>query len=95
MITKDPCECRACTDARMLAAWCVLEDCEDPKTRVAARLLLRRWERVSDEGTSPTLTPPREHELDAMQTCADWIRAHRSTLAKMDRHVGVAGRPNA
>ena len=94
-MTKDPCECRACSEARMLAAWCVLEDCEDMKTRLAARMLLRRWERVSEDGVSPTLSTARPHEVDAMQTCADWIRAHRSTLAKMDRHVGVAGRPDA
>ena len=91
MMTRDPCECRGCSEVRMLAAWCLLEECEDPKTRVAARLLMRRWERVLENGESPTVTPPRPHELEALVTCADWIREHKRTLARMNRHVGVAG----
>ena len=88
---KDPCECLRCNEIRMLAAWCLLVDADDAKARVSARLLLTRWERVLAAGEHPTSTPPRQHELDALQYCADWIRANRRSLARLDRHVAIAG----
>lgn len=92
MITKDPCECVGCSEARLLATWCVLEEASDPQVRVSARLLLSRWERLLLDGEHPTVSAPRQHELEALQACATWIRQHQNTLARMHRHVGVSGR---
>lgn len=94
-MTDDPCGCRRCNEARMLAAWCLLEEVDDAQARVSARLLLSRWERVMAAGDSPIAriaSSPRPHELEAMDFCAHWIRENRRVLAHLDRNVAVAGR---
>ena len=91
-MTDDPCGCRRCNEARMLAAWCLLEEVDDAQARVSARLLLSRWERVMAAGDSPIASSPRPHELEAMEYCAGWIRDNRGSLARLDRNVAVVGR---
>ena len=90
-MTKDACGCQRCNEARMLAAWCLLAEVDDSQARVSARLLLSRWERVLAAGERPTSSAPRPHELEAMQYCAEWIRANQRSLARLDRNVAVAG----
>lgn len=89
---KDFCNCTGCSEARLLATWCVLEEADDPSVRVSARLLLSRWERMLPDGRHPTMSEPRPHELEALQTCATWIHLHQSSLTQLHRHVGVSGK---
>ena len=88
----DPCGCQRCNEARMLAAWCLLAEVDNAKARVSANLLLSRWERVMAAGDSPIASSPRQHELEAMEYCATWIRDNRGSLARLARDVGVAGK---
>jgi hypothetical protein len=93
MITRDPCGCRDCNEARMLAAWVLLAEEESLEPRLAARMLLRRWDRVAGQGTSPLAFQPSETEVRAMEVCAAWIREHEGSLRNLHRHVGVSGTP--
>lgn len=92
-MTKEPCECKTCSELRMLTAWCLLENVDDLRTRICARMLLRRWERALVDGNNPSEVEPTQLELDAIRTCVEYLRDNGATLSRMHRDVGVSGDP--